>query len=225
MLTVALCKGRMLQSTLALLPTVGFTPAEDVIDSRKLIIEDAVRPDVRYLLVKPVDVPAFVEHGAADVGLVGKDILYEAEADLHELLDLQSGICRMVIAGFAGTNLRTVRRVATKYPRVAREFFRVRSQQIEIIDISGSVELAPLVGLSDCIVDLVETGRTLSENGLVILAEAGTISTRLVANRRSYQLKAAAIDELSDGLRRATGAHTGVIEGTKPGTALQGAVS
>lgn len=201
MLTIALCKGRMLTSTLALLPEIGYFPAEDIRDSRRLIIADEKRLDVRYLLVKPSDVPAFVEHGAADVGLVGKDVLYETGADIHELLDLRTGICKMVVAGFAGTELRKVRRVATKYPRVAREYFRERSQQIDIIDISGSVELAPLVGLADCIVDLVETGRTLAENGLIILAQIGQISTRLVANRRSYQLKALELDRLVAGLR------------------------
>jgi len=201
MLTIALCKGRMLTSTLTLLPEIGYFPAEDIRDSRRLIIADEKRQDVRYLLVKPSDVPAFVEHGAADVGLVGKDVLYETGADIHELLDLRTGICKMVVAGFAGTEMRNVRRVATKYPRVAREYFRERSQQIDIIDISGSVELAPLVGLADCIVDLVETGRTLAENGLIILAQIGQISTRLVANRRSYQLKALELDRLVAGLR------------------------
>jgi len=201
MLTIALCKGRMLEKTLSLLQSVGYAPTDAIRDSRQLIIADETREDVRYLLVKPVDVPAFVQYGAADIGLVGKDVLYEAEADVHELLDLRSGICKMAVAGFAGTDLRSVRRVATKYPRVAREYFRERGQQIDVIDISGSVELAPLVGLADCIVDLVETGRTLAENGLIILSEIGDISTRFVVNRSSYQLRACEIDELIDGLR------------------------
>lgn len=203
MLTVALCKGRMLVRTRAILQEVGLSPSEEILDSRQLIIADEVRSDVRYLLVKPVDVPAFVQYGAADIGLVGKDVLFEAGADLHELLDLRSGICTMAVAGFAGTDLRTVRRVATKYPRIARAHFRERGQQIDVIDISGSVELAPLVGLADCIVDLVETGRTLAENGLIVLEPIGEISTRLVANRSSYQLRATEIDPLIDRLRSA----------------------
>ncbi|MCY0875912.1 MAG: ATP phosphoribosyltransferase [Firmicutes bacterium] len=203
MLTIALCKGRMLDTVVSLLQTVGLSPSEDILDSRQLIVSDSTHADVRYLLVKPVDVPAFVQYGAADLGLVGKDVLYEAGADLHELLDLRSGICKMAVAGFAGTDIARVHRVATKYPRAAREYFRERSQQIEVIDISGSVEVAPLVGLADCIVDLVETGRTLAENGLVILDEVGVISTRLVANRSSYQLRAKEIDPLMDRLRKA----------------------
>lgn len=204
MLTIALCKGRILESTLRLLQSIGYRPSEDIMDSRRLIIADE-QADVRYLLVKPVDVPTFVEYGAADIGLVGKDVLYEAEADLHELLDVGSGVCRLVVAGFAGTDLRQVRRVATKYPRFATDYFRRIGRQIEVIDLSGSVELAPLIGLADCIVDLVETGRTLADNGLTTLAELGTISTRLVANRRSYQLRAAEVDALVDSLRARIG--------------------
>lgn len=204
MLTLALAKGRVLSSTLKLLSHAGFCPPDDVLSSRKLIFYDELK-DIRYLLAKPVDVPTYVEHGAADLGFVGKDVLHEAQADVHELLDLQYGLCRIVAAGFSGTEVRHVHRVATKYPRFAKEYFGQLGQQIEIIDLNGSVELAPLIGLADCIVDLVETGQTLEENGLIALAELGHVSTRLVANRRSYQLRADEVDAVVRRLRRALG--------------------
>ncbi len=192
-LTIALAKGRVLSPTLKLLSDAGFAPSEDALKTRRLIFPD-VKEDVRYLLAKPVDVPTYVEHGAADIGIVGKDVLYEAQADVHELIDLQYGVCRLVVAGFKGTDVQSVRKVATKYPHFAKEYFGGLGRQIEIIDLNGSVELAPLIGLSDCIVDVVETGQTLKENGLMPLAEVAQVSTRLVVNRRSYQLRAAEVD-------------------------------
>lgn len=198
-LTIALAKGRVLAPTVLALRRAGLYPPEDLEESRKLVVDDE-REDIRYLLAKPVDVPTYVEHGAADMGIVGKDVLVESMADVHELLDLGIGRCRLVVAGRPETDLRGVRRVATKYPRFARAYFRELGLQIEVIDLHGSVELAPLIGLSDCIVDLVETGRTLAENGLTALGELAQISSRLVANRRSYQLLGAEIDRVARGL-------------------------
>ena len=200
MLTVALTKGRILDKTVEMLEAAGFSPEEDVLDTRRYIVFDRTG-EIRYLLAKPVDVPTYVEHGAADIGFVGKDVLYEAQADVHELLDLGIGVCRMVVAGPADVQVANVRRVATKYHRYAHDFFRKHGRQIEVIDLHGSVELAPLTGLADCIVDIVETGQTLRENGLVVHAELGRVSTRVVANRRSYQLRAAEVDGFIDRLR------------------------
>lgn len=204
MLTIALAKGRILGRTMRILAAAGYRPEEDVEETRKLMLHDAGR-DVRYLIAKPVDVPTYVEYGAADAGIVGKDVLYEGQADIHELLDLHIGLCRLVVAGRPGTDLRHVWRVATKYPRYARDYFGRRGRQIEIIDLHGSVELAPLIGLADCIVDIVETGQTLRDNGLVVLAELGQVSMRLVANRRSYQLRAKEVDAMLSGLRECVG--------------------
>ncbi len=200
MLTVALAKGRILDKTVEMLEAAGFSPEEDVLDTRRYIVFDRTG-EIRYLLAKPVDVPTYVEHGAADIGFVGKDVLYEAQADVHELLDLGIGVCRLVVAGPADVQVANVRRVATKYHRYAHDFFRKHGRQIEVIDLHGSVELAPLTGLADCIVDIVETGQTLRENGLVVHAELGRVSTRVVANRRSYQLRAAEVDGFIDRLR------------------------
>lgn len=195
MLTIAVAKGRIFESTLQLLDKTGLGSREDMLSSRRLILDDKVH-DIRYLLSKPVDVPTYVQQGAADVGIVGKDVLYEAQADVHELLDLQFGRCKIAVAGPIDMELSKVTRVATKYPRYAREYFRTLGRQIDIIPMHGSVELAPLIGLADCIVDIIETGRTLKENGLVVMAELAQITTRLVANRRSYQLRGSDIDAL-----------------------------
>ncbi len=200
MLTIALAKGRILIDTAVKLRAGGLQLPTDLEDTRRLVIADE-HLDIRYLLAKPVDVPTYVEHGVADLGIVGKDILYEKSADVHELLDLGFGACRLVVAGSAGTDLAQVTRVATKYPRYATEYFRQLGRQIEVISLQGSVELAPLIGLADCIVDLVETGRTLKENGLVVLSQVAEVSARLVANRRSYQLRAAEVDDVVTRLR------------------------
>lgn len=203
MLTLALAKGRILAETEEQLRKAGFTPPEDMLSSRKLVYFDMSR-EIRYLLVKPSDVPVWVEHGGADMGIVGKDVLHEAEPDLYELLDLAYGVCRVVVAGTPHLDLSMVSRVATSYPRYATDYFRERGRQVELIELGGSVELAPLIGLADCIVDLVQTGQTLRDNGLVALDEIGTVSARLVANRRSYQLRAPEVDEIQTALRQAT---------------------
>lgn len=162
-------------------------------DSRKLVIQDPVR-GWEYLLVKPADVPTYVEYGGADLGVVGKDVLLEENRDVCELCDLGIGFCRMVVAvpGRAGITsvdqLGFNSRVGSKYPRVAAEYFRGRGIPVEVVELQGSIELAPLVGLAEAIVDLTATGTTLRENGLREIAEVFPATARLIANRVSYKL-------------------------------------
>jgi ATP phosphoribosyltransferase len=200
-LTIALSKGRILKDTLSLLRDAGIPVPDDLDESRKLILPS---PDgsMRFILAKPVDVPTYVEYGAADVGIVGKDVLLEAGRDLYELLDLGIGKCRMCVCGLPDEGEGMVTRVASKYPRIAANHFRAKGQQVEVIFLNGSVELAPLIGLAERIVDLVETGRTLKENGLVIHEEILQISTRVVANRMSFRLKSNRIDDMIARLRQ-----------------------
>lgn len=200
-LTVALSKGRIMTDTLRILQEAGISVPKDMEDSRKLILEAPDR-SIRYILAKPVDVPTYVEYGVADVGIVGKDVLLEAGRDLYELLDLGIGRCRMCVCGLPEAKGGMVSRVASKYPRIATDYFRNQGRQVEVIFLNGSVELAPLIGLADRIVDLVETGRTLAENGLAIHEEIGQISTRVVANRMSFRLKSEQIDSLVARLRQ-----------------------
>jgi ATP phosphoribosyltransferase len=156
----------------------------------------------RFIFVKPADVPVYVEHGIADCGVVGRDVLLESEADVLQRLTLEIGGCRMVVAAPSDMPLSSygMLRVATKYPRITARYFGSRGLSVEIIELSGSVEVAPLLGLSDCIVDLVETGRTLRENGLRIVEVIAESTARLVINRASYQLKAEAVARLIDSL-------------------------
>ncbi|MBX6394736.1 MAG: ATP phosphoribosyltransferase [Alicyclobacillaceae bacterium] len=198
-LTIALSKGRILSETLRLLREAGIEVPDEIDESRKLIIPTRDGA-MRFILAKPVDVPTYVEYGAADLGIVGKDVLMEAGRDLYELLDLGIGRCRMCLCGLPDLVWRTYR-VASKYPRIASEYFRTQGRQVEIVHLNGSVELAPLVGLADAIVDLVETGRTLRENGLVIHEEIAPITTRVVANRMSFRLKGTMVDRLCEQLR------------------------
>jgi ATP phosphoribosyltransferase len=177
------------------------------VNSRKLVIEDRQR-QFRFFMVKPVDVPTYVEYGVADAGIAGRDVLMESKADIHQPLNLKIGACKLVIAGPQATARQNFRelstvRVATKYPRVTTEFFTQRGVPVEIIFLSGSVELAPLLGLSDRIVDLVSTGRTLTENGLVAIETICDISARLLVNRASYQIKRRGITELIERLANA----------------------
>ena len=203
-LTIALSKGRMQEDALRLFSRAGITPDESELNSRKLIISS---PDGLYsfVLVKPGDVPTYVEYGVADAGICGRDVLMESNADVHQPLDLKFGRCKIAVAGkreVVGENynlLATVR-VATKYPRIATEYFHAKGVPIEVITLSGSVELAPLLGLSDRIVDLVETGRTLVENGLEVIDVITESTARLVVNRASFHLKRARISLLIDQL-------------------------
>jgi ATP phosphoribosyltransferase len=197
----------LLEEALELLDRAGIQLAASDLNSRKLVIEDA-SSRLRIFMVKPIDIPAYVEYGVADVGIAGRDILMESNADIHQPLNLGIGLCKMVVAGPKATARQNYRelstvRIATKYPRVTTEYFTQRGVPVEIIPLSGSVELAPLLGLSDRIVDLVATGRTLAENGLEIIETICDISARLVVNRASYQVKRKRITELIQQLAKA----------------------
>ena len=225
MLVIALCKGRFLEPSLATLARADIRFTEDVASSRKLIF-DSEDKRFRAVLVKPADVPTYVEYGAADVGIAGRDVIMESSADLLQPLDLNFGHCKIAVAAPAGKfgrgddigsgitaddtdvadgadqqpsiraigDIRVIRgnstvRVATKYPRITMDFYNARGIPVEIIPLSGSIELAPLIGLADRIVDLVETGRTLKENGLEIIEIIANSSARLLINRAGYQTK------------------------------------
>ena len=199
-LVIALPKGRILKTLAPLLERAGIDPAPLLADDRTLIREGGA--NVRFLLLKPDDVPTYVEYGAADLGVCGRDVLVERACDLYQPLDLGIGRCRMVVAGVAGRPAPPdVPRVATKYARIAAQHFARRGVQAEIVHVQGSVELAPLTGLADLIVDLVETGETLVQNGLDVKDEIMKISSVLVANRASYKLRRAEIRPLVDKLR------------------------
>ena len=207
-LTLALPKGRLLDPALELLRELGVNGIDP--DSRKLIFRDAGR-DLEILLLKPADVPAYVTYGAADLGIVGKDILLEQEPDVYEPLDLGFGFCRLVVA-----ERRTLWerddpakwswvRVATKYPRLTEEYFSARGIQVEIVRLDGSIELAPLVGLAERIVDLVQSGETLRANGLVEVAEITRSTARMIVNRASMKTEHAAVTRLIDDMRARVG--------------------
>jgi ATP phosphoribosyltransferase len=200
-LTIAIAKGRLQAETLDLLSLAGLGCTNETISSRRLAIEDE-SGRYRLIFVKPADVPVYVEHGIADCGIVGRDVLLESEPDLLQPLSLNIGACRMVVAETenARANQPGILRVATKYPRTAARHFGSRGVAVELIQLSGSVELASVLGLADCIVDLVETGKTLRENGLKIIEVIADSTARLVVNRASYQLKADAIGELMHAL-------------------------
>ena len=196
-LTLAICKGRLQAPAVDLLQRAGLRFSSDSFSSRRLAVEDE-SGRYRLIFVKPADVPVYVEHGIADCGIVGRDVLLESEPDLLQPLAFDIGACRMVVAARSGASLNRfgMLRVATKYPRIAAKHFGSRGVAVDLIELSGSVELAPILGLADCIVDLVETGRTLKENGLSIVEVITESSGRLVVNRASYQLKAEAMGQL-----------------------------
>jgi len=205
-LTIALSKGRLTDLSIDLLEGAGIDCTELKSTSRKLILTDE-KNKIKFFLAKPSDVPTYVDYGAADIGIVGKDTLLEEGRNLYEVLNLGFGACKMVVAGPAELKGKldklNNKRVATKYPKIAREYFeRKRQESIEVIKLNGSVELAPLVGLSEVIVDLVETGTTLRENGLVILDTIADISARLIVNRVSMKMESERINKIIDGLRR-----------------------
>jgi len=208
-LTIAIAKGRLQAETLDLLTSAGLGFSSETLSSRRLAIEDE-SGRYRLIFVKPADVPVYVEHGIADCGIVGLDILLESEADLLQPLSLNIGACRIVVAAKNDARLSQLGmlRVATKYPRIAARHFGERGVAVDMIELSGSVELAAVLGLADCIVDLVETGKTLEENGLSIVEMITESAARLVVNRASYQLKAEAVGQfirsLEETLRRRT---------------------
>jgi ATP phosphoribosyltransferase len=200
-LTLALPKGRVLKAVAPLLARAGADANALLADDRSLVRE-APALGLRFLLLKPDDVPTYVEYGAADLGVCGRDVLLERACELYQPLDLGIGKCRMVVAGVVGRPPPDgVPRVATKYPRIASEHFARRGVQADVVFVQGSVELAPLVGLADLIVDLVETGATLEQNGLEVLEEVASISSVLVANRAAYRLKQDRVRPLIEALR------------------------
>jgi len=202
-LTVALPKGRVLRAVAPILARAGADVAALLAEDRSLVRE-SLEAGLRFLLLKPDDVPTYVEYGAADLGVCGRDVLMERTCELYQPLDLGVGRCRMVVAGVAGRALPLgVPRVATKYPRSAAAHFARRGTQAEIIYVQGSVELAPITGLSDLIVDLVETGTTLAHNGLVEIEQVAAVSSVLVANRAAYKLRYEQVGALVGALRRA----------------------
>lgn len=204
-ITIAISKGRLCELSAELLEKAGFDCSELRNPERKLIITDE-KNKIRFLLVKPGDVPTYVDYGAADMGIVGKDTLLEEGRNLYEVLNLNFGTCKIVLAGspslIGKLDQLNYKRVATKYPRIAREYFQnKRKESIEVIKLNGSVELAPLVGLSEVIVDVMESGRTLRENGLVVLDTIAEVSARLVVNRVSMKMEYERISKIVDALR------------------------
>lgn len=207
-ITIALTKGRLAGKTLELFEKCGISSAGAMDkDTRKLIFENEEK-GIRFFLAKGPDVPTYVYYGAADIGVVGRDTILEENLKLYEVLDLGYGRCRMCVCGPESArellNSGETVRVATKYPNIAKEYFRQRRQQtVEIIKLSGSIELAPIVGLSDVIMDIVETGSTLRENGLTVLEEVCPISARVVVNQVSMKMENKRISELVQKLRNA----------------------
>jgi len=206
-LTVALPKGRLLAPSIDLFKRIGATITDYETKSRRLVF-DADGGRYRFMIAKPFDVPTYVEYGIADVGIVGSDVLMEEDHDVHEPLELRFGNCCLVLAAPRdragdGLPLHSVHRVATKYPNLTKRYFASRGIQVETIKLYGSVELAPITGLAEMIVDLVQTGRTLEENGLVPIAEIAKASARLIVNRASHKIRLKEISALIDKLSEA----------------------
>jgi len=196
MLTIALSKGRILDQTLPLLEKAGLFVSKKELKSRKLILDTNLE-EVKVIVIRASDVPVFVQHGAADLGIAGKDVLLEHGADgVFELLDLEISKCRLMVASKENQNLnKSTLKVATKYIKSAKEYFFSKGQQVEVIKLSGAMELAPIVGLSDCIVDIVDTGNTLKANNLVPLDLIHDISSRLIVNSAAFNTKHTQIND------------------------------
>ena len=209
MLNIALPKGRLGDKVYSMFAAAGFECPDILEENRKLVFENPAKR-VRYFWVEPSDVAVYVERGAADVGVAGKDILLEYAPEVYELLDLKVGKCRMAVAakhGFYDDQRRTLH-VATKFTKIASDYYASQGRDIDIIHLNGSVEIAPLLGLSDVIVDIVETGRTLKENHLEVMETVVPISARLIANKASYEFKRDMIDRLRVELAK-------IVEGTE----------
>jgi ATP phosphoribosyltransferase len=196
-LTIALAKGRILNDTLPLLARAGILPIDDLTTSRKLVFSTN-QENIKLVLIRSSDVPTYVQYGAADLGVAGKDVLLEHGGEgLYERVDLKIATCKMMTAGFANkVSPRGRLKVATKYPAITRNFFLQQGRQVELIKLYGSMELAPIVGLADLIVDLVDTGNTLRANGLIPLDHIMDISSRLIVNRASLKMKNQAVKDL-----------------------------
>ncbi|MEC2077249.1 ATP phosphoribosyltransferase [Metabacillus fastidiosus] len=204
-LTIAMPKGRIFEEAAELLRKAEYKLPPEFDESRKLII-DVPNENIRFILAKPMDVATYVEHGVADVGIAGKDVMLEEDRDVYEVLDLKISACHLAVAGLPNATLTDVApKVATKYPKVASSYFREQGEQVEIIKLNGSIELAPLIGLADRIVDIVSTGQTLKENGLVELEHICDITSRLIVNPVSYRMKDQVIDELVERLSKVIG--------------------
>jgi len=204
MLTIALAKGRLAKFAVGLLEKCGINTEELKKDTRKLVVYDKEN-DVRFILVKPADVPVYVYRGVADIGVAGKDTLLEAGLPLYEMLDLKFAACKICVAGYEERERTStgMTRVATKYPRVAKIYYDEKGEDIEIIKLNGSIELAPILDLSDVIVDIVESGDTLRENGLSVLDDICDVSARLVVNQVSLKTKAGQITSLIEKMKKA----------------------
>ena len=199
-LTIAMPKGRIFEEAVQLMRKTGYSiPSDFAADSRRLTV---TLPDegIKFFLAKPMDVATYVEYGVADLGVVGKDVLLEEKRDVYELLDLQISPCHLAVAGLPDWRPGPHPRVATKYPTIAENYFKSQGEQVEIIKLNGSIELAPLVGLAERIVDIVSTGKTLQENGLVELNHIVSITSRLIGNRASYRLKNQQVQTMCDRL-------------------------
>ena len=196
MLTIALSKGRILDQTLPLLEKAGISIPKSELESRKLILDTNLN-DVKVIVIRASDVPVFVQHGAADFGIAGKDVLLEHGANgIFELLDLGISKCRLMVASKKDQDLnKSTLKVATKYVKSAKEYFYKQGKQVEVIKLYGAMELAPIVGLSDCIVDLVDTGNTLKANNLIALELIQEISSRLIVNSAAFNTKHKAINQ------------------------------
>ncbi|MEQ6391103.1 ATP phosphoribosyltransferase [Bacillaceae bacterium S4-13-58] len=200
-LTIAMPKGRIFEEAADLLKKAGYAVPDDPESSRKLIL-DLPGQNIRYMMAKPMDVVTYVEYGAADIGIAGKDVLLEQDRDVYELLDLEISPCYLAVAGLPNQPMNSIApKIATKYPNVASQYFREQGEQIEIIPLNGSIELAPLIGLADRIVDIVSSGRTLKENGLVEYEKITSITSRFIANPVSYRFKGKLIDPMVEKLR------------------------
>ncbi|MGE7091632.1 ATP phosphoribosyltransferase [Lysinibacillus sp. NPDC048646] len=201
-LIIAMPKGRIFEEAYQMLIEAGFNLPEEVEMSRKLMIE-IPEEKIRFILAKPMDVPVYVEHGVADIGIAGKDVLLEQQREVHELLDLKISACYIASAGLPNTTMNEIApRIATKYPNIAMKYYKGIGEQVEIIELNGSIELAPMIGLADRIVDIVSTGRTLKENGLVEYEYITDVSSRLIANPVSYRMKGDRIIDLVKRLKQ-----------------------
>lgn len=205
-ITIALTKGRILKETLPLLAAAGIEPVENISESRKLLF-DTNRDDVRLLILRGSDVPTYVQFGAADIGVAGKDTLLEHGAEgIYEPLDLGIARCQLMTAGIVGVSPKEGRiRVATKYVNIAREFYAEQGRQVDIIKLYGAMELAPIMALADEIVDIVDTGNTLKANGLEARESISEVSSRLIVNKAAMKTKHQAIQQIVDDVRKALG--------------------
>ncbi|MBR1974512.1 MAG: ATP phosphoribosyltransferase [Clostridia bacterium] len=206
MINIALPKGRLGEKVYNLFATAGYECPSILENSRKLIFENTEK-GVRYFWVKPSDVSIYVERGAADIGVCGKDILEEYAPDVYELLDMKTGVCRMAVAarkGFYDDGRKTLK-VATKFVNAAKRHYAAKSRDIDIIHLNGSIEIAPILGLSDVIVDIVETGTTLKENDLEVIETIFPISARLIANKASFKFKTEEIEDLTEKVKNLIG--------------------